>query len=491
MTIHSSHNDEIQDEIQMVFETFQRKNYSHAEQMAIDFLKKFPFHEQMLKLLGDILLVQGLGQMAKQVYERAYLFHPQATWFQSVQSTLQKSPAGENKVNVENLLAIKSTTTVAAAILTKNEERCIKRCIESLLDAVDEIILIDTGSSDRTVEFARNFAKVKILSFKWCEDFSAARNFGLKQIESNWILWVDADEYLHPEDVELVRESAALLETYEPTPLLHPVIWNVMEQSISVSYSVPRMFPIRGNLRFHGRIHEQIGPSDGNRYTNLRTHDFFVRFRLVHDGYDPKQVNLQEKLERNIRLLSMMTQEEPDDPTWWLYLGREVLATKQMEKGISYLLKAEEKGKITRGFGALLEIQRLLVQAYMILEDYSSIENTCNRMLQTDPDFPDTYYYLASMQIEKAKLLYQIAEENVLKAKETFHNYLGLVTATQEIADWKADLLLANIFTKTGRLYNAKKLYQDVATKSPVYKTAIEGQIEAIHQEAQRIVKES
>jgi len=84
--------------------------------------------------------------------------------------------------------------TISACMIVKNEEHNMKRCIENLLPYVDEIIIVDTGSKDKTVEIASSYSKVKVSHFKWIDDFSAARNFANDQASGDWILSVDADE---------------------------------------------------------------------------------------------------------------------------------------------------------------------------------------------------------------------------------------------------------------------------------------------------------
>jgi glycosyltransferase involved in cell wall biosynthesis len=465
------------------------KDFTVIERLAIDTLKESPLDEKALMYLGEALLQQGYGGTAKKILKRALLFHPQKDekWGE-FEKRLQNVSAEKKHEEIEEILEIQRKPTVAAAILTQNEERWIRRCINSILDVVDEIVVIDTGSTDETINMVRSYPKVKLVHFHWCNDFSKARNFGLFQVQSNWVLWLDADEYLHPDDRELVKEAAALLDAYRPTPLLHPVIMNRMGDTISISYNVPRMFPLRGDLRYHGRIHEQIVPVQGDKYKNLKTSDFFVRIRILHDGYDPKEVDLQKKLERNIHLLLQMVKEEPDDPTWLMFLGREVMGAGDIEKGLSFLIQAEEKAQTIEGFGALLEIQRLLIKGYLSIHDYNKAEQVCDRMRNVDPAFPDLYYYLAYIQTEKAKKLLQAAEENLQRAKDQFAEYRGLVSPNNEILEWKADLLMANIYGSTGRIYEAKRKYQELLNMCPSYKEAIQQQLSLIEQEAKRIL---
>src|SRR5262249_54910071 len=88
---------------------------------------------------------------------------------------------------------------LALNIIVKNEESNLRRALESVASCVDEIVIVDTGSTDNTVEVARSYG-AKVLAFEWSDDFSAARNCAIENTESPWILTLDADEYLLPDD---------------------------------------------------------------------------------------------------------------------------------------------------------------------------------------------------------------------------------------------------------------------------------------------------
>ena len=84
-------------------------------------------------------------------------------------------------------------------MIVKNEEKVLKRCLDSVKDIVDEIIIVDTGSTDKTKEIAKKYA-TKILDFKWVDDFSKARNYSFSQATKDYILWLDADDIITKEN---------------------------------------------------------------------------------------------------------------------------------------------------------------------------------------------------------------------------------------------------------------------------------------------------
>ncbi|PWB76968.1 MAG: hypothetical protein C3F08_10705 [Candidatus Methylomirabilota bacterium] len=205
--------------------------------------------------------------------------------------------------------------TLALCMIVKNEEANLGRCLDSVKGVADEIVIVDTGSTDRTIEIARQYGAT-IVSHQWNDDFAAARNVSLSRATSDWILVLDADEALADEDKGRLR---ALLTGDGPAAYLLNIVSPVDDRrsSHAVINAFPRLFRNRPEIRFEGRIHEQVSPSIGRIGGMERRSDVRVHHRGYHSGW----VDLPAKRQRNIRLLERQLHDHPRDPSAHFHLG--------------------------------------------------------------------------------------------------------------------------------------------------------------------------
>lgn len=224
--------------------------------------------------------------------------------------------------------------TLSLCMITYNEEENLRRCLNSVSHLVDEIIIADTGSTDRTREIAQD-AGSRLFVFAWKEDFSQARNFSLQQACGDWILILDADEVLQPvtpaEIKKLLADSEA--EGY----FLQIKNFHSNGTQFTVDQAV-RLFRNRPGYRFHGALHEQIAPSilchTGGK--GLKTAPLLI----YHYGYLDRCLHKKEKARRNLAILHRTLQKDPNDPFLLYCLGLEYYQQGEIEKGLDYLRKA-------------------------------------------------------------------------------------------------------------------------------------------------------
>jgi hypothetical protein len=212
-------------------------------------------------------------------------------------------------------------------MIVKNEEANLPALLESVAPLSAHVVVVDTGSTDRTVEIARK-AGAQVVSWAWRSDFAAARNVSLDHAKAPWALWMDADDRLPAETIGPILEIAR----GEPDRAISFLIKNTLDGgSTGSEFSQIRMFPNHPRLRFHGAVHEQVYPSLvalglGIEYTGHIVH---------HTGYtDPETV--KKKQARNREILEKRVQTGEGGAIQWYQL-----ATTQNDLGN---LEEAEKG---------------------------------------------------------------------------------------------------------------------------------------------------
>jgi glycosyltransferase involved in cell wall biosynthesis len=214
-----------------------------------------------------------------------------------------------------------STPKLSLAMIVKNEARCLGRCLQSVCPIVDEVVVVDTGSTDDTVKIARKFGAT-MAHFQWTGDFAAARNFAIRQTSGDWVLVLDADEWASE---NLAREILGFVRAAPAIGRLKIVSdFRRGEQVFRSQSFVPRLFP-RG-AHFEGRIHEQLISALPR---------LSLRGELWHDGYLEMQ-----KADRNIVLLTTELERDPDSVYFLFQLATEYTSLDQPEKAFAPLQKA-------------------------------------------------------------------------------------------------------------------------------------------------------
>jgi glycosyltransferase involved in cell wall biosynthesis len=165
-------------------------------------------------------------------------------------------------------------------MIVKNEEDVLARCLNSIKDIVDEIIIVDTGSTDQTKEIAKEFTG-NIYDFKWIQDFSAARNFAFSKASQDFILWLDADDVLLEENHESFLRLKEELNPEIDTVMLKYNVGFDEEGNVTFSFYRERLVRRADNFKWVEPVHEYIQTS-GN--TILR--DIPITHKKIHASTD-------------------------------------------------------------------------------------------------------------------------------------------------------------------------------------------------------------
>ena len=212
----------------------------------------------------------------------------------------------------------KRLPSVALCVIARNEEQFIAKCLDSARPFVDEIVVVDTGSTDSTREIARAHG-ARVEAFTWCDDFAAARNFAIEAATADWILMLDADEELDPASGPQLRRLATEL----PAGIIAYAISienRRLSDEESIFHAVNRFFPRSPDIRYRGAIHEDVcylpDPASSTAW-------MAPSIRVVHYGYDPGVYAAKSKDDRNMHLLELEIERHPENVRMLYHLGQQ------------------------------------------------------------------------------------------------------------------------------------------------------------------------
>jgi tetratricopeptide (TPR) repeat protein len=238
-------------------------------------------------------------------------------------------------------------TKISAILIVKNEEKHLERCLQSIQGGVDEIIVVDTGSTDKTVEIAESFG-AKIGHFEWCNDFSAARNYSLGLATGDWALWIDADEAVSQESWNPIYES--VIRPHFGGYFTRIVNFTDENETTEYTHAPIRLFRIDPRIRFTGSIHEQISPAiDALGWPTAH----LDKVTIHHYGYKPSEIEAKDKLNRTIDMLQVEIEREPNDSFHWFNLANVYSVAKRYSDSVEAAKKCISLMEPTNAFASL------------------------------------------------------------------------------------------------------------------------------------------
>lgn len=195
-------------------------------------------------------------------------------------------------------------------MIVKNEEQVIQQCLESVKDVVDEMIIVDTGSTDSTVDICKSFG-ANVFEFAWTGGFATARNYSLQQATGDWILWLDADEKLDQADGIHIRNILEAEKAHIGLVKLMNYIGGGDENNETYIIYHHRLLRNKMGFQFDGIIHEKLNV---NEVVDGKVNAQVIEATIHHYGYLEDIVQKQNKTERNLYLLEQAKQEPDYDP---------------------------------------------------------------------------------------------------------------------------------------------------------------------------------
>lgn len=292
---------------------------------------------------------------------------------------------------------------LSQCMIVKNEEKNIERALSWGKAIVREQIVVDTGSTDRTVELAEK-AGAKVIQFQWIDDFSAAKNFALEQATGDWIAFLDADEYFTEEETKKIMPLLQEVDGMKNIDVIDMSIGNFDSKGkLGLVTTQQRFFRNKKSLRFKYRIHEELYNQKGKP---LGFYDARNVAMILHTGYMQDSIEDKQKFERNIRMLELSLQDNPGDPMLLVYLGDTYLINGDRKTATEYYRQVFDGKDISaRNDAAYLK------SAFRIMEELSDRSDTsgepelyqiCNRLNEEGyGNHPDIDFLLGNWNMKK------------------------------------------------------------------------------------------
>lgn len=292
---------------------------------------------------------------------------------------------------------------ISQCLIAKNEENNIEYCLNHLKDIVDEQIVVDTGSTDKTVEIAKK-AGAKIFHFEWIDDFSAARNFALNKAKGDWIIFLDCDEYFSEDSVSLIKECIQKFGEKKNVDGLTCELINIDSNNnilATVKNISPRIFKRKDYIRYNKKIHEVLSNTRTSNANPLLS-DVSKHLKIFHTGYDKEEVKNKNKNERNENLLKKELEENPEDCKLNLYLSKQLNMEGKYEEALNYSLKSLEYMDKSLIFDYYYTIySNIMINMIALSMPYIDIKKIFDEAVRNFPDYPDYYMHISTVTLRE------------------------------------------------------------------------------------------
>jgi glycosyltransferase involved in cell wall biosynthesis len=291
-------------------------------------------------------------------------------------------------------------TKLSLCMIVKNEEESLPVCLESVRRVVDEVIIVDTGSTDSTKDAAARFG-TQVIDHKWQDDFSEARNLSLENASGDWILVLDADEELVKESGEEIR---GVIES-SGADALEILVRSEMPETDMVRFDeikLLRLFKNKKEFRYSLPIHEQIRPSIVNAGGIIDGSNLVI----LHHGYAKRVVQGKEdRGERNLRILREASKQNPNDPYLSYQVGATLMSTGNRSDAYSELKKVLDMDYSKMPGSILDKLFMKLSQLAVEMNDNQSAVQFARMSLQYNPGNTISKYVLAIAYLSLNRIL--------------------------------------------------------------------------------------
>lgn len=268
-------------------------------------------------------------------------------------------------------------------MIVKNEAAHLQKCLSSIRDIADQIVIVDTGSSDGTLQIAKSF-DAEIEHFNWINNFSAARNKSLQKATADWILHLDADEVLDESSKPIIKR---IIE-FKEADAFRVSVRNYHPPGDMVAFQDSnqiRLFRNHPKYRFQNKIHEQIYPSLFKSNASIADSDILIH----HFGY---RENNKQKAQRNLPIILAALKENSADAYLQFKLGETYKALKQNRESKKAFLQASQNADHILDSQTLDNLYMRLAQLELEQNSYLESIRFAEKSLSFNPDNPVSLY---------------------------------------------------------------------------------------------------
>lgn len=295
--------------------------------------------------------------------------------------------------------------TLSVCIIAKNEENNLLRCLESIKGIADEVILVDTGSVDKTISIAEKY-NAKVMEFPWTKNFSSARNKALEMATKDWILCLDCDEALDGSQIyeikRALRNSKHLGFRLKLT--------NVINNKLYEGKHILRIIKNNSGFYYSGKINERLMNSIYEDSYN--TEIINLEYLLYNFGFDYSRKTLTERCNRNIEIYSSFNKEEVDF-AYYYNIANEYYLLRKYNTANNYYIKSLNSND---NIYINSYITLLLVKSYYYMKKY-------NKAILIGESFSIKYNFIRELYLFLSECYKKIEEFDI--SKECFKTYLS------------------------------------------------------------------
>ena len=342
---------------------------------------------------------------------------------------------------------------ISACVIVKNEEKNIPKWLNCMKKIADELVVVDTGSTDNTIELVK-MAGGGIYLFEWKDDFAAAKNFALQQATGDWILFLDADEYFTEETYGNVRPYLEKMHSNKNIDAFLCQMFNIdedQENRLISAFKNVRIFRKDNALVYYNKVHELLVRNNGP----LKLANLEADIEIYHTGYSTHVV--KHKLERNLSLIKKEIAETGEHNWHYAYLADCYYGLKDYEKTIEYARKSIQT-KI-RALGQESTIYRRLIDSLFLAgKDHKEILAAIEEAVVKFPQEPEFIWNKAAIYFEQKN--YIMAEKYLKKIVDLRKKKSGkLKTGTFENREYLFFAMMGDIFQLKNRNKEAAEQY--------------------------------